>query len=498
MKFTRPYRRERGFGSSVMFGIGTILTGLMLSSLAIDMGTYYTVQRQLQTAVDSAALAGARDLPMGQSFAEDSALEYAQMNEVAANQLEADNLDYVIDGTAFQVNGEAEFETTMSKLFCNGKLPTLLDNGDEEEGQGSSGGGDCSRLTVKASSKAEPAARDTMLVIDTSNSMDDLGNNRPLVDVKNAAKKYIDMIAAFNSQSIDRIGLVTFDKTGTKKIGLTSQQQSVGFASVKTKVDQISLFSGTGWNTNYEPGLRLALDELQNNGRPNADKIIVFMTDGMPNLPGPAAYNTYNSNEPYRKCTDPVHNATEFKQTICNYTTSGGKRVYSNCRVNPNIATTRNGNTVTVPSNNEAICSIKRNGTGTGYTGSLTYSNCKSLPHDIISEALIKKYSGPSTSGTCGKTYTDYMEQVTQAQVTRAEDLDVTIHAVVITDADTTGSSIRVLQQLIYEPDWDPGLTQLMASATNGQHYTAENYDAAAITDIYEEIASNIHIRLTN
>ncbi|MEZ4575453.1 MAG: hypothetical protein R2857_11145 [Vampirovibrionales bacterium] len=54
--------------------------------------------------------------------------------------------------------------------------------------------GDCLFFPVAASAKAPPAARDTMLVLDNSSSMNDLGNNRPMRDVKDAAELYVDEV----------------------------------------------------------------------------------------------------------------------------------------------------------------------------------------------------------------------------------------------------------------------------------------------------------------
>lgn len=474
-----------GAGVNVVLLTGLTFTGVMVSTLAIDFGTYFTVQNQLQTAVDAAALAGAAKLPLGDAYAEEAALEQAQSNLVAGAELTADDLEFTPDGNAFSVSGQSTFDSIISKMMFGGCLDAVY--GDNKPPG-------CA-MTVYAHSKALPAARDTILVIDTSSSMDDLGNNRPVNDVKSAANKYIDLVAQFDNESVDRIGLVTFDQTGKLQIGLTSQQQSTEFATVKTKVSGITLFSGSGWNTNYEAGLKKALDELQAHGRPNAEKIIIFMTDGKPNLPAPPNYyKSLSDKAPIDRCTNPVETATEVKQQICNYTTVNGERVYSNCHTRTNIASTAKNKYVSYNSaTEEPVCKIYKNS-----SGSLTYSSCEALGHNVISDAMLEKYQNNERSD-CGQTYMDYMVGQINAQTDRAYEDDVTIHTIEISEVDTSPYASReILRRLVYEPPgWTPGALAYMTDTTNGTTYQSENYNASAIEAIYEEIAEDIHVRLT-
>jgi hypothetical protein len=297
-------------------------------------------------------------------------------------------------------------------------------------------------MTVYAHSKAVPAARDTVLVIDTSNSMDDLGNNRPFKDVKSAAKNYVDQIAGMQSEAVDRLALVDFNQTGKLDQGLISQKQSPGFSTIKTKVDGLKLFSGTGWNTNYEAGLKIALNELQTNGRKNADKIVIFMTDGMPNLPAPSNYYSYSNSEPYRKCTDPVNNSSAVKAKCYK---SGGQTI------------------------------------------------CPTLPSSMITDNMI-----PSSAVTCGTTYVNYMQSSTNTQTDRAYSMNVTIHTIAIHDSDESDGAQAVLRRLIKDPYWEPNQLEYMATITKGQQYDAPNYDANKINQIYQEVAQDIHIKLSN
>jgi Flp pilus assembly protein TadG len=432
-------------GMNSILALGGIILGLGTSVLAIDLPYYFAAQNQLQTATDAAALAGAMALPDGEQQAEDAALEVATKNPIAGKALQASDLKYTSNGSTFEVTTSAHVPTVMAKVLCSitGGAAGRGQDGVIRDSNGASVDTDgCSYMTVYAHSKAIPAARDTILVIDTSSSMDDLGYNRPFKDVKSAAKYYIDMVANLQSESTDRIGLVSFDQTGKLQQTLVSQHDSPSFSVVKTKVDGLKLFSGTGWNTNYEAGLRIALDEMQSHGRKNAEKIVIFLTDGMPNLPAPSNYYSYSQYQPYTKCTDMVDNSAAVKAK-CTY------------------------------KNGQKICPV--------------------LPSSQITDSMIS-----SAAVSCGQTYVSTMQGLTNTQTDRAKSMDVTIHTVSIHDSVGTQSSEAILRRLLKDPYWEPNQLDYMATTTKGEQYEAENYDAAKMQDIYKTIAEDIHIRLGN
>jgi hypothetical protein len=297
-------------------------------------------------------------------------------------------------------------------------------------------------MKVVAYSSAAPAARDTILVIDTSSSMDDLGNGRPMKDIKTSATNFINTIANLDNESVDRIGLVSFNQTGTLQIGLTSQTTSLGFSSVKTKVSNLKLFTGTGWNTNYETGLKAALDELQAHGRKNARKSIIFMTDGMPNIPAPDSYYSYNRNEPYLKCVDMVNNSSAVK---------------AKC----------------VIKNGQKVCPV--------------------LPSSQITASMI-----PANAFSCVTAYVEAMTTKTNAQTDRAKTLDVTIHTISLYDSSQDDGAQAILRAMLKAPNWRPSQLEYMADTTDGQQYEAANYDANRIQQIYATIAQDINIKLVN
>lgn len=447
----KRFQSMRG-GAATLMSFGAVVLGLSASVLAIDLPFYFDSRNQLQTTVDAAALAGAAQLPVGEQEAEAAALEYALKNPVAGKTLSADNVNFIASHSKFTVTGKVEVPTIMGKVICalagktNGRDTNNEESGNanpEEPGTPavSTESSSCSAMTVVASSSAAPAARDTILVIDTSSSMDDLGYGRPMVYIQDAANSFIDIIADLNNESVDRIGLVSFNQSGRSEIGLTSQNDSSQFAAVKSRVNDLRLFSGYGWNTNYEPGLRLALDELEQNGRANAEKTIIFMTDGMPNTPAPPSYHYYNNRYPYKKCTD-----------IVNYSTAVRNLCY--------------------------------------YSWGRWY--CPVVPSSRITPQMI-----PESAVSCGQDYVDYMLQQTNFQTDRAKRMKVKVHTIALRDTDRDSYSQETLRQLIKDPDWVPGQLAYMTETTDGERYEAENYEAARIREIYETIAKDIHIRLT-
>lgn len=73
--------RVRGDSGQAMLFVVVALLGLVgLVSLVVDGGSWFRTQRQVQTAADAAALAGAQNLPIDQTGARSTAISYAQQN----------------------------------------------------------------------------------------------------------------------------------------------------------------------------------------------------------------------------------------------------------------------------------------------------------------------------------------------------------------------------------------------------------------------------------
>ena len=73
-------RMRRDSGQAMLFVVFAILGLVGIASLVVDGGSWFRTQRQVQTAADAAALAGAQNLPLDQTGARTAANTYAQQN----------------------------------------------------------------------------------------------------------------------------------------------------------------------------------------------------------------------------------------------------------------------------------------------------------------------------------------------------------------------------------------------------------------------------------
>jgi uncharacterized membrane protein len=74
------FSRARGEGGqAIVFVVIALSAMVLMAALVIDGGSWRRTQRQVQTAADAAALAGAQDIP-NQTNARSTALNYAQQN----------------------------------------------------------------------------------------------------------------------------------------------------------------------------------------------------------------------------------------------------------------------------------------------------------------------------------------------------------------------------------------------------------------------------------
>ncbi|MBA3724456.1 MAG: VWA domain-containing protein [Candidatus Levybacteria bacterium] len=110
---------------------------------------------------------------------------------------------------------------------------------------------------------------DIVLIIDRSGSM---GQADKLVQAKNSAKNFIDVVAA--QEESTRVSMVSFSNTSTLSSPLTND-----YNSVKSKIDALTA-SG---NTCQECGIAEANKEIASKGRPGVKKVVVMLTDGQAN-----------------------------------------------------------------------------------------------------------------------------------------------------------------------------------------------------------------------
>lgn len=113
------YRQETG-QSLVLFSVSLLIILGMLG-MVLDYSLAVVRQRQMQTAADAAALAGARDLAKGE--AESTAIERME-SILVANQADADLSTYTVNnGSVTDVRARISVPTSLSRLFGVDQIP---------------------------------------------------------------------------------------------------------------------------------------------------------------------------------------------------------------------------------------------------------------------------------------------------------------------------------------------------------------------------------------
>jgi pSer/pThr/pTyr-binding forkhead associated (FHA) protein/uncharacterized protein YegL len=124
-------------------------------------------------------------------------------------------------------------------------------------------------LTESISVTDNVLIKDVVLVLDNSGSMK---KNDPNFLVKNAVKEFISQ-----QDENTRVGIVIFDQDVRLPVSLTD----ASLANRQTLLNSIENINYKGLFTDSPAGIERAIYELKNNGRADAQKSIIFMTDGI-------------------------------------------------------------------------------------------------------------------------------------------------------------------------------------------------------------------------
>ncbi len=190
---------------------------------------------------------------------------------------------------------DADFE--LERVFSATGNSIVLDNNSNVNNR--------VNLTYRIIPKSIPASsvpditppKQVVLVLDTSGSMKrnvagyNKGNSDPTARIniaKNAAKQFVTNVSS--NKKIE-IAIATYDFYAQTEIGLTNVSDSSGVTTVHNAINGISASDGY---TNIGDGIREAYHLLKNNVQ--ADKFLVFLTDGEPNY---YSYPTGNSGAYY-------------------------------------------------------------------------------------------------------------------------------------------------------------------------------------------------------
>ncbi len=326
LRDSRP-RAEQG---QVLVLIALMIVPLLaIAGLVIDVGYAYYAQRSLQTQADAAALAGAQNLPDGNSAV------------AVAKQFGSSSSGKNFRGDIGNVTETITTKCLASVPGCDPVNAVVVDERATTSTLFSRVLGIHSFNIHVRSTACSPCGTqplDIMMVLDRTGSMcqDHNGNNDPACTDLNNARSGIKSFLQVMNPSQDYVGLAvlppatsTSNKCSTPD---TTNYNSSGAAYTLVPLSHDYSTNGvlnTGSNlistlncqkangsTSYATAIEKAQAELDAHGRSGVRKVIVFFSDGAANI-GPTYYAT---SSPYRQ--QPCHqgvwsaNAQKSKGTI--------------------------------------------------------------------------------------------------------------------------------------------------------------------------------------
>jgi hypothetical protein len=346
-------RRARGERGQILALVALALVALLgIAAFAIDVGYAYYAKRQLQSATDAAALAGAQDLPNG-STAISTATDYAIANTPAnlssfsfTYSVKCTNTSVIATGCNAAVNpnqltvtGAASTNAWFSRLFG-------LDHFNVS-------------AHANACSPCSSTPVDIVLAVDRTGSMcSPTGPGGACTDLNNAKDGIRTLMGMMNPPAA-QIGMVAFppvQTTGTSacaapynSLGSNGydgyDSASRGYLTdvingnykasgvldptsglyLHTDDGDDSACIEAGGNTSYSEALRQAQAELLAHGRANVPNYIVFLTDGEANIG--SVYSKSDANFPQDGGDDtaPCHTAIN----LANQYKAAGTTIYS-------------------------------------------------------------------------------------------------------------------------------------------------------------------------
>jgi hypothetical protein len=335
--------RGRGERGQILAVVALALVALLgVSAFAIDVGFAYYGKRQLQSATDAAALAGAQDLPnAGTAIA--TATSYATANTPSnlafsfSYQLACTNTSILATGCSALVNpnmltvtGSGSTSTWFARIFGI----THFDLSAH----------------ANACSPCSSTPVDIVMAVDRTGSMcsptDASGN---CIDLDNAKDGIRTMLTDLNPPYA-QIGMVAFPPVQTTSTSACAAPYnslgSNGYDGYDTATrgyvtdiingnyktgNSLNTSSGlylhtvdgpntscieAGGNTSYSEALRQAKAELDAHGRVNVPDYIVFLTDGEANIGsvyGPSTAYPQGNSDDQQPCHTAVNLANTYK-----------------------------------------------------------------------------------------------------------------------------------------------------------------------------------------
>ena len=332
--------RERALrgesGQALIFVVLAMFVLIGFTAFAVDAGRAWFTQRELQRSVDAAALAAAQDLPdiaAATATAEQYGPDAGAKNPLRltdATQITVDPRCVTsIEGpcapyNAVQIQGTAEVPTTFARIL----------------------GFDSMTVSATATACSPCLGKkklDVMMVLDRTGSMcqTSSGQNDPACTDLTNARLGIETFLGLMDPTVHSVGLAVlppslnastrcqappslawYDSPGSRYLLVplsNDYQLSNGSLNAGSSlVDTLRCVRGGG-RTAYADAIDAGQLELATNGRADAEKIIIFLSDGAANY-GPSFYG---NSSPYR--ATPCHQGV----TSAGVAKAAGTLVYS-------------------------------------------------------------------------------------------------------------------------------------------------------------------------
>ncbi len=389
----RDGKGQRGFALMYSAILLTVLT--VFCGLAVDATILFLVRAKLSSAVDAAALSGARSVNLGTDVntANTSATSAAKSFFLANfpnGYLGSVPIDLTSQFTAnFNDNSTSGLLTVAVTANVQAPVYFMRILGFQN-------------ITVSAAGSATRRALAVMLVLDISGSMANSYNGgTACAAMQSAADNFIS-----NFSPYDYLGMIAFDTTAHLKYPPDTSWKTGN--ALKNKIDALTCQN----STNTPAALNLAYTELKTAiNLPLAVNTIVLFTDGMPNSISSAAWPVRNFVDTrFAYSSGPAVDPTACPKSKWGTGYCGVKVTNGNCDKNVS-----GGSCVCTSESTQCTMSACTTGSGTStMTGAISQSPGYALTG--TTNGLAKDFDGDSTpsgapSGCPGATSGDSLRQ---------------------------------------------------------------------------------------
>ena len=407
---------------------------ILFAGLAIDFGVAYTDKTALSRAVDAAALEGMRNLSLGTSTAQKLAQDTFNVNVSALGSYST------TPSFSFAKNVDSygnQSVTINATVYWN---PIFL------------GFVTGSPVSISDTATASRQPLYMSLVLDQSYSMTQNGGSTAL---PTAVTHFINQF----DDTLDHVAVVSFATYATTGVSMS------GTPPFKTAVSNYvngMTFSLNNAYTFAQTGLDTGLAQINSVSLPtNAQKVMVFFTDGWPNM----VQDGLN-------CSSSSSTRTTLNFTMCD----SGDDSLGLCRTSWPLA-------VFTTSGGSATC----NGC-TSYPGLASVDNCYPAPSGMT-------FNSQQSNGYVTPTQTNVSNEAfyrAEASASTALNQNVTVYSIGLGSAITNQITAK---NFLYQVANDPSYSGVNTALPEGEAVFAPN--SSQLDQVFQQIASKILLRIT-